>query len=122
MIVILGELYSSKNSRRILRAGDKVYISKSKAAKEQEEELLIQLIQQRAIWQQMTQDLEYPLIVKFKIYRKTQRKCDYLNIVQGLCDAMVLANYFPDDNYDYLLPAFSPMQFDKLNPRTILSL
>lgn len=58
-----------------------------------------------------------PLKISFKIYRKTHRRFDYINIIQGLCDEMVRAGWLEDDDADNLIPVFEPYEVDKNNPR-----
>lgn len=116
-VVILGELYSSKNSRRILRAGNRFIVAKSAVAKGQESELIFQLNILRREWQKLIEGKKYPLEVVFKIYRKTKRRFDYINIIQNLQDCMVKANWLPDDDMEHLLPVFEPYEVDKKNPR-----
>ena len=116
-LVINGELYSSKNSRRILRAGNRLIVAKSAVAKAQEEELIYKLNVNRGIWQELITGKNYPLKVEFLIYRKTKRRFDYVNIVQNLLDCMVKADYLPDDDADHIIPFFQQYQIDKSNPR-----
>jgi len=48
----------------------------------------------------------------------TERKWDYVNVVQGILDAMVACAYIPDDSYEYVIPEFYSTQLDRINPRT----
>lgn len=63
----------------------------------------------------MAQGLEYPITITFFFRRKTKRRWDYVNMAQGLLDAMVTAGYIPDDCADYVIPAFVPYEVSK-NP------
>ena len=65
----------------------------------------------------MAEGYEKPLKVVFKIYRKTHRKFDYVNIIQGLQDLMVKCGWLPDDNADEIIPVFQPYDVDKNDPR-----
>lgn len=117
MITLPVELYSSKNSRRILRAGDKIIVAKSKVAKEQEyslTEIMYYLISQ---WRQEMTGAEYPLKLGIYIYRKTRRRWDWVNICQNLFDCMVKAGWLPDDDVEHLTPVFLGWSVDKTNPR-----
>lgn len=116
-LVINGELYSSKNSRRILRAGNRLIVAKSAVAKAQETELIYKLNVNRGIWQELITGKNYPLKVEFLIYRKTKRRFDYVNIVQNLLDCMVKADYLLDDDADHIIPFFKQYQIDKNKPR-----
>lgn len=57
-------------------------------------------------------------IVKWLILNSTRRRFDYVNIVQGLLDAMVAVGYVEDDSAEYVIPVFEPYEIDHDNPRT----
>lgn len=120
MIIVQGEIHSSKNSHRIWenKKTGNPFIVKSKAAKKDESSFLEQLLDQRAEWERMTAGLKYPLVVSFHFRRKTRAKFDYLNIAQGLADAMQKAGYFPDDCMTYVIPDFLtwPYEVCPINP------
>ncbi|UZJ39975.1 hypothetical protein OO185_02420 [Prosthecochloris sp. SCSIO W1102] len=128
-LVIPGELYSSKNSRRPVLCKSKstgktkIVPLKSKKAEEHFQYLLFVLsdAKRKVCWKRMIDGKRYPLVVTFKIYRKSNRVFDYVNIIQNLCDALVKSGYLPDDDAAHLLPI--PLQYEKdaLNPRTILT-
>lgn len=44
MITIYGELYSTKNSKRILKAGDRLFIAKSAVSKAHDKQIEQQLV------------------------------------------------------------------------------
>lgn len=125
MITIFGELYSSKNHKRIVRFGNRMALIKSKQCMEHEKELYKQLIDLKPAWEsekQLMNGNKKPLRVAFKIYRKTHRRFDYINIIQELCDLMVRAEWIDDDNADELLPIFWEYEVDKDNPRVELKI
>jgi hypothetical protein len=114
MIKIFGEVHSSKNSHRIWnnkRTGQP-FIVKSKASKADEKTFLEQFIDQRDEWKMMTYGKKYPLVVVFHFRRRTRAKFDYLNIAQGLADAMQKAGYFPDDCMNYFIPDFASSPYE----------
>jgi len=76
--------------------------------------------ERKAVWKRMIDSKAYPLVVTYKVYRRTDARFDYINIVQNLFDAMVKAGYIPDDDARHLIPV--PLQYEKdsKNPRTIL--
>jgi Holliday junction resolvase RusA-like endonuclease len=80
---------------------------------------MIELNKNKKKWGRMNKLFAYPfpLVVSFKIYRKTHRRFDYCNIIQLLCDCMVKAGYFPDDDAKHFIPYFFPYEKDKENPR-----
>jgi Holliday junction resolvase RusA-like endonuclease len=120
MITIYGNLYSSKNSKRIAfnRKTKKSFIIKSEASLGSEKHIQLQLQSLKSAWLKMVgKNPSYPLAVSFKIYRKTKQRFDYVNIVQQIFDLMVKAGYLPDDSANYLIPVFAPYSVDSKNPR-----
>jgi len=125
---IPGELYSSKNSRRPVLCRSKstgktkIVPMKSKKAQAHYNYLKVVLAdtERKAVWKRMIDSKAYPLVVTYKVYRRTDARFDYINIVQNLFDAMVKAGYIPDDDARHLIPV--PLQYEKdsKNPRTIL--
>lgn len=114
-----GELYSSKNSRNIIWSKSKrrYFLLKSDAATNDEKELCNKLSMIKSTFKSETKYCIKPLVIEFKIYRKTKRIFDYINIIQNLCDCMVKADLIPDDNANELLPVFVPYEVDKEHPR-----
>lgn len=117
-IVIEGEIHSSKNSKRIFtkRSSGKPFIAKSAASKQDEHSFVWQMVGQAEEWRRMTAGKQFPLCLVFEFRRKTRARFDYINMAQGLCDAMVKANLIPDDSADFLIPVFVPYTVDKHNP------
>jgi Holliday junction resolvase RusA-like endonuclease len=120
MITIRGELHSSKNSRQIWRdSTGKTRVVKSDKSKADEGVFLEQLTEQRQKWESMLAAnplKNATLHICFSIRRKTKRRFDYVNIVQGLCDAMVKAGYLVDDDAEHFLPSFDEYEIDPKNP------
>lgn len=121
-ITVPFELYSSKNSKRILfnRTTGRSFVAKSKQAEQNEKDLIQVLTLYRQTFLNMIKGKEKPYRIHFKIYRQTRRRFDYVNIVQGLLDAMTKAGLIEDDNADVLIPVFEPYEVDPKNPRTLL--
>ena len=117
MITIYGELYSSKNSKEIVKLGDRPALIPSKAFRTNIKPIEQQLSLLRRKWLSETENLKYPLRIVFRIHRRTKARFDYVNIVQGLLDAMVKCGWIPDDNANIVLPVFYPYDVDKNNPR-----
>jgi hypothetical protein len=121
MIVISGEIHSSKNSREIVpnntgNAKRPYFLVKSKSAKLDETLFGFQLNSQRSEWEKMISGTKFPITIVFHFRRRTRRKFDYNNISQGILDAMVRAGYIPDDDADHVIPKFVPYSLDKKNP------
>ena len=117
MITIFGELYSSKNSRQISFINGKPVLLKSKQCRKGEKEMACQMVLLRKHFIEMCQDSEKPLRVYFKIYRKTNRIFDYVNIIQSFLDLMVKYEWIKDDNANEIIPVFDTYEVDKNNPR-----
>jgi hypothetical protein len=117
MIVIQGELYSSKNSKQIINRGGRNYLIPSTQYNSHLKPIQWQLALFKGKWLEETKHACKPFEIAFKIYRKTQRRFDYINIIQGLADEMVRAGWLVDDNADEFLPIFLPYEVDKNNPR-----
>jgi len=129
MLEIPGELYSSKNHRRPMLSKSKstgktkIMNVKSEKAEHHFNDLLwlLQDADRRRRWSLMTDGKPYPLRVCFKIYRRTNGRFDYTNILQNLLDAMVKARYLPDDDAQHLIPEVLPYEKDPDNPRTVIT-
>jgi len=94
-----GEIHSSKNARQIFRANNgRTYVVKSDASKNDEQMMDVQLLQQKTLWDDIVTSLTFPLYVNFVFFRKSRRRWDFANLVQGVADAMVKAGYLPDDD------------------------
>jgi Holliday junction resolvase RusA-like endonuclease len=117
MIHIDGEIHSSKNSRRIMRTRKGTpFVGKSASSKADESIFFCQLNNQRERWEQMVSGKQWPIKLVFAFRRKTRQRFDYINMAQGLCDAMIKAEYLPDDSADYVIPVFVPYSINKSNP------
>jgi Holliday junction resolvase RusA-like endonuclease len=125
MITLYGELYSSKNSRQVVNMRGRTLVLKSKQCQRGEKEFAPQMEELRdAFISECESQLENrkPLKIAFKIYRKTRRRFDYVNIIQSLLDLMVKHNWIIDDNADEILPVFREYEVDKYNPRVEISI
>ena len=123
-LTLYGELYSKKNSKRVFSRYGKTVVLPSKVYEKSKPDFLWQLkdAQNKKIWESLMAQTKYPIYLNFKIYRKTKRKFDYNNIIQGLQDILVEAGYLPDDDADHLIPFFEKYEVDSKNPRVLLSL
>ena len=66
-------------------------------------------------------DAEYPILMHFKFYRKTNKRFDYNNLSQGPQDILVKLGMIPDDDMRHVIPVFhgpyGGWEKDKENPR-----
>jgi len=116
-ITIYGELYSSKNSKRIVRFGNRPALISSKAYLSSIKPIEQQLMLNRYKWLKEIENAYKPLKIGFRIYRKTKRAWDWLNIGQGISDLMVKCGWLPDDNVYEYIPTLIDWKIDKNNPR-----
>jgi len=119
MITIQGELYSSKNSREIKfnRKTKKMFVGKSDVSYNNAKDLLQILPLYRKKFLSMLEGKKKPYRIGFKIYRKTKRRFDYINIIQNIFDCMVKAGWLEDDDANNVIPFFEPYEVDTKNPR-----
>lgn len=126
MIILHGDIHSSKNSRQIYvnRGTGKPFVAKSKSSKADEESLALQLSQyeNKLEWERMSAGLEYPLWIGFCFIRRTHGRWDFSNLVQGVADALVKAGYLPDDDVDHFIPVYSGHEYSKKSPGVILEI
>jgi len=122
-----GELISSKNSRKPLLCRSKstgktkIVPVKSSLAKADEDRVRALIRNNPKFvmqWKLAMHDRSFPVRLRVKIFRKSDRVFDYVNIVQNLFDCIVKEGLLPDDSAKYLIPVFDPYQVDKNNPRT----
>ena len=118
MIRIHGEIHSSKNSRRAIIHNGRNFVVKSAVAKQDEKTIGYQLMdyEKRNEWARMCMGQYYPLYVEFRFIRKTKRRWDFANLVQGVADAMVKAGYIPDDDVEHFIPVYVPHYVNKDAP------
>ncbi len=117
------ELRSSKNERMIVynKKQGRPMIMKKPIARIEENQLSTLLAINRRTWEKMVEGKQYPLKVGFYMYRKTRRRFDWINLLQGIQDAMTKAGYIPDDNANYLTPVCLGWTVDAANPRVEVS-
>lgn len=118
-IILPIELHSSKNGQQIIynKRLERLMVIKKAVARQQDNQLKILLMANKRIWEKMIEGKKYPLKVGFYVWRKTKRRFDWGNIVQGLQDSMVKNGYLPDDSAFYLTPFFLGFDVDPNNPR-----
>lgn len=132
MITIYGELYSSKNSKRIVRVRTRFgrvrrRVIKSKVSMRATPSLRLQLNANRRLWEKELagvygDTVKYPIHVMFTIYRKTHARFDFNNIAQQLIDEMVKAGYVKDDRALFFVPHYDEYKVDGKSPRTCISI
>ena len=118
-IILELELHSSKNGQQIIYSKklDRPLIVKKISARVQDNQLKVLLMANKHKWDKMIEGKQFPLKVGFYVWRKTKRRFDWCNIVQGIQDSMVKNGYLPDDNASYLTPVFLGWDVDPVKPR-----
>lgn len=83
----------------------------------------------KELLREQLQDLiiKTPVEVTYKVFKKTNRKLDKLNVVsvvgKFLMDAIVNYGCLPDDNDDYIkTETILPTELDKINPRVEITI
>lgn len=119
MITIEQELISSKNSKMIYKPKgmNRFIVGKNKKALESEKALIQELSLKKHLFEEELKNIKKPMYICFKIYRKTNRRFDYSNIIQLILDCMVKVGILEDDNAKVLIPAFYPYEVDSKRPR-----
>ena len=127
-IVIPGECIAKKNSQRIIKKGKIRSIRPSAAYDKWAEaaawELTYQL-QQKRIERYAG---SYPVIMSVFIYRRTRRKFDLSNMLEGTQDILQAVKIIEDDSMNHLIPVFEMRDgcygwaVDKENPRVEVEL
>ncbi len=118
IIEIPGQTRSKKNSKRILGRGKKKFIGASalymKWAKEAQEWLEFKGFEP---W-----PYDYPIEIKFFVYRENKRRFDWDNIICGSLDVLQQTKIIKQDDMVHVIPVISGWAVDKHNPRVILKL
>ena len=133
-IFIPGEVYSSKNSKRIFPKASAKYtgwtfrnknvvpfITSSTAVNNYKSEIMRYYTAYRQNFLDMVRDKSYPLVVEFHFVRKTKSGWDFVNMCQLVLDMMVKAEWLKDDDVSVILPIpplppLKPFSVDKKNP------
>lgn len=105
-----GNVPSSKNSKRIVRAGKFPKLIWSKLALAYRGVTLEEMARVKSHWDELVKNTEDPLVVCFHFIRNSRRKFDFHNAVQTLSDLMVEAGWLEDDDMDHFLPV--PLQIN----------
>lgn len=119
-IWIPGEVYSSKNSKRIIpqffpnkhqesnwkfrgRSCRPMIVDSAAVAKYKKEKLSLYKLQKDRFLN-MIAGRDYPLQVEFSFVRKTQAIWDFNNMTELVQDMMKAAGWIPDDNIKIMIP------------------
>lgn len=140
-LFIPGEVYSSKNSKRIFPkvgpggAGGwkfkgkaaRPFITDSAAATKYKKESLPFYLGMKESFLEMVDGVSHPFVIEFTFYRTTKRKFDFNNMTQAVQDMMVKAGWIEDDDIAHLLPVppLPPKQayfIDKKQPGVLINI
>jgi hypothetical protein len=138
-IFIPGEVYSSKNNKRIWKKAAKSslwsfkgkparpFITDSKNVAAYKKDRLSDFKNNRDRWFEMISGLTTPYVVEFTFYRRTKSMFDFNNMTQLIQDMMVNAYWIEDDNIMHILP-IPPLPpkpafiVDKENPGVLINI
>lgn len=122
VFVIKKNVPSSKNSKKIVRNGNRTYLVDSdvtyKWKKETKADWEADAVKFREIVDQYTR----PIHLGFYFVRNSNRKFDLINILQAPMDAMSKYGWFEDDNATIVIPHFLGYHVDKENPQLVISI
>lgn len=137
-IFIPGEVYSSKNNKRIRAKYVKKYVKNSKwflngkpvqpfiadsaAVCNYKKNKLSLYVHYRDEFIKLKGDKPYPLFITFQFIRKTKGIWDFNNMTELVQDMMVAAKWLPDDSVIYMYPVPVPYLIDKTNPGVIINI
>jgi hypothetical protein len=116
-ITLSGEIHSWKNSKQIISVRGKPRVIRSKQAEADIAIFMPQLLQNREFFASDN----YPLHLGFYLYRETKRAYDYINMLQGIQDMLVMAGCIPDDDINHLHPWILGGSHRKGSPAMVIS-
>lgn len=116
-ITIKGNPVTKKNSSRIARNGDRLYVLPSKPYHD---------YRQYALWQipgSARKLIDFPVNVQCVYYMHTRRKVDLVNLLEATCDILVDAKVLDDDNSQIVVSHDgSHVGYSKDNPRVEITI
>lgn len=116
-LVIYGDPRTKKNSQRILMAGNKRFISPSKAYEKYAEEFIVQ------VPRTARRSISEALSVRCVYYMQTRRRVDLVNLLEATDDLLVRALVIEDDNSKIVASHDgSRVLYDKQNPRVEITI
>ena len=136
-IFIPGEVYSSKNSKRIfprrMQKGHKSlwtfkgqpvnpFISDSAAVCKYKKEKVDTYLKHRQKFLRMAENKPFPLYVGFCFHRKCNARWDFNNLTELVQDMMVNSGWIPDDSVEYMVPVYVPYRIDKNSPGVTITI
>lgn len=103
-----GEVYSSKNSKRVIRTGNTSRIIASAAVQRylKNHTAQFECKKSKALFIEETRCKLKPLYVGFYFIRETKRAFDYNNMSQLIADLLVEYEWISDDNCNEFIPVF----------------
>lgn len=113
---IKGNVPSSKNSKRIVRHGNKTLIINSKQTMTYIKSSESDWLSKAVLFRSATKKNTKPLRVYFEFIRDSKRKFDYINPAQTVQDLMTKYGWIDDDNCDEIVPIFMPYKYNKKDP------
>lgn len=110
-IWLSGNVPSSKNSKRVVRAGGgKLRVIWSELADKYRKSVRYEMQAELPHWKELTDHLQRPLMVGFHFVRSSKRLFDFHNAVQTIADLMVTNKWIEDDHMGLFIPI--PLQIE----------
>lgn len=104
---------SSKNSKRVVKRGNKTMLINSKQVMDYKKATSIFWAKHQKGFLEATQDLEKPLKIGFYFIRDSKRKFDLVNVAQLPLDLMQEYGWIPDDCMNEIVPVFLGYEVNK---------
>lgn len=115
-ITLLGQVPSQKNGKSVgvnPRTG-KIFVTSNKIVKAWQEDVAWQLKTQKLV-------IKGKSVIDYTFYVKDNRRRDLDNMVASVNDALVKAGVIEDDSWQLLEIGGARGEYDKTNPRVILT-
>lgn len=121
-IFIPGNVPSLKNSKQIVKRGNKPLLIPSKRHTQYAKETKARWMECKQLFADMKGSSEKPLVVGMYFTRGSKHSWDYDNAISTVQDLMVSNEWIPDDNSDEIMCVPLGYHYDKNNPGVYIQL
>ena len=119
---IAGNVPSSKNSKKIVRNGNRTYLVDSDVTYKWKKATKAEWEKDAEEFRAIVDEYSRPIHLGFYFVRSSNRKFDLINILQAPMDAMSKYGWFEDDNATIVIPHFLGYHVDKDNPSLLIEI
>lgn len=120
--VISQNVPSSKNSKKIVRNGNKTFLVDSDVTYKWKKATKAEWEKDAEEFRSIVDEFARPIHLGFYFVRSSNRKFDLINILQAPMDAMSKYGWFEDDNATIVIPHFLGYHVDKNNPCLMITI